>query len=420
MTTETASPYRRLLALQAPRRLALASIPADFSDWLDYAAVIALLVFVRGEGPFALAWFAVVLVVPYVVIGPLFAVMVDRVSLRQVLILSNVGRALATALLLLQPSTPLVLVIVFLRASIDSAFSPARQAAIQASTPVDLLSAANGIHQAINQTSKIVGPALGGLWIASLPIQSVFAANIVLSLVAAAVAAGVILPPREARPQEQREPFLRQVTAGIREFRRNRLLSAVLVFVCITYFSYFLHDALIALLADDLGLGADIFGLSIAASGFGGLIGSLLAGRWSATHPILWMAAFAVLGGSVTVTFAGVVLADVDLGAASFLIATGMMGFASGATLVPYRTIVQREVPPDRIGRASAAGEAAITGAMVIAPFGGSVIAGAFGTAAAFVAGGAIQLLLGLTTPLIPALRRRPRGSADHSASSSS
>ncbi|MDB5535712.1 MAG: putative NreB protein, partial [Devosia sp.] len=35
--------YRALLALRVPRRLALASIPADFADWLDYAAVVALL-----------------------------------------------------------------------------------------------------------------------------------------------------------------------------------------------------------------------------------------------------------------------------------------------------------------------------------------------------------------------------------------
>lgn len=36
--------YRALLALAVPRRLAAASIPADLADWLDYAAVVALLV----------------------------------------------------------------------------------------------------------------------------------------------------------------------------------------------------------------------------------------------------------------------------------------------------------------------------------------------------------------------------------------
>jgi hypothetical protein len=46
--------------------LALASIPADFAVWLDYAAIIALLVFVWGEGPFVLALFAFCLTLPYV------------------------------------------------------------------------------------------------------------------------------------------------------------------------------------------------------------------------------------------------------------------------------------------------------------------------------------------------------------------
>ena len=70
--------YGALLALPVPRRLALASVPADFADWLDYAAIIALLVFAWGEGPFVLALFAFCLTLPYVIIGPMLAVVVDR------------------------------------------------------------------------------------------------------------------------------------------------------------------------------------------------------------------------------------------------------------------------------------------------------------------------------------------------------
>lgn len=45
--------YRALLALKSPRRLALGAVPAEFADWLDYAAIVALLVFVWQEGPFS-------------------------------------------------------------------------------------------------------------------------------------------------------------------------------------------------------------------------------------------------------------------------------------------------------------------------------------------------------------------------------
>lgn len=65
-----ASGYRGLLPLPVPRRLAMASIPADFVDWLDYAAIIALLVFAWGEGPFVLALFAFCLTLPHVAVVP--------------------------------------------------------------------------------------------------------------------------------------------------------------------------------------------------------------------------------------------------------------------------------------------------------------------------------------------------------------
>ena len=186
--------YIQLLSLRVPCRLALASIPADFADWLDYAAIVALLVFAWGEGPFVLALFALALTLPYVVIGPLLAVMVDRTPLARMLVLSNLGRALTTLALVFAGNTAIVLAIVFIRASINSAFTPARQAAIQASTPPQLLSSANGLHQAINQTSKIAGPAFGGLLLAFVPAQTVFGINCVLSLVAALTLLGLACP----------------------------------------------------------------------------------------------------------------------------------------------------------------------------------------------------------------------------------
>lgn len=228
--------YRALLALPVPRRLALASIPADFADWLDYAAVVALLVFAWGEGPFVLALFGFALTLPYVLIGPLLAVYIDRTPLGRVLVLSNLGRGLTTLALVFASSTPLVLLLVFLRSSIDSAFTPARQAAIQASTPPTLLASANGLHQAINQTSKIAGPALGGLLLAFIPAQSVFGLNAVLSLVAALSLIKLGLPLREARePSDIRT----ELSAGAAEFRRNRMLLLALVFSAVAYFAFF-------------------------------------------------------------------------------------------------------------------------------------------------------------------------------------
>jgi predicted MFS family arabinose efflux permease len=392
--TQPKTGYLALLGLRVPRRLALASIPADFADWLDYAAIIALLVFGWGQGPFVLALFGFALTLPYVAIGPLLAVYVDRTPLGRVLVLSNLGRGLTTLALVFASSTPLVLILVFVRSSIDSAFTPARQAAIQASTPPELLASANGLHQAINQTSKIAGPALGGLLLAFVPAQSVFGINAVLSLAAAASLIWLGLPTREARePSDLRT----ELTAGAAEFRRNRKLLLALVFSAVAYFAFFLYDALIALLAADFGLGATAFGVGIAASGAGGLIGALVAGRLS-SHPVACMSWSAVFSGSVTVALALAAMAHVAVPAWLYFGALAVMGGSTAFMLVPYRTIVQAETPPDRIARVFATGEALITGVMLSAPFIGSFIATAYGTGAAFLGGGGMVLLLGLVT----------------------
>ena len=44
------TPFRDILRIPAQRRLLLAAIPADFADWFDYVAVVALIAYTRGEG----------------------------------------------------------------------------------------------------------------------------------------------------------------------------------------------------------------------------------------------------------------------------------------------------------------------------------------------------------------------------------
>lgn len=384
--------------MPVPRRLALASIPADFADWLDYAAIVALLVFAWGEGPFVLALFAFCLTLPYVAVGPLLAVLVDRAPLARVLVVSNLGRGLATLALVFAGHTAIVLAIVFVRACIDSAFTPARQAAIQASTPPDLLASANGLHQAINQTSKIAGPAVGGLLLAVMPAQSVFGLNAVLSLIATALVFGIALPPK---PQSEGTDFRSELLAGVSEFRRSRLLLVALVFSAVAFFAVFLYDALIALLAEDFGLGVTAFGFGIAASGGGGLIGALLAGSLASRHPVSSMIVSALFSGTVTMLVSLAALQGYDMPAIPYFIILALMGGSFAFMLVPYRTIVQTETPPDRIARVFAAGEAVTTAVMLSAPFIGSAIAAAFGTGMAFLAGGALLFTLGAVSAVV-------------------
>ena len=396
--------FRELLAIPAQRRLLLAALPADFADWLDYVAIIALIVYVWGHGPLPLAFLALAFTLPYVLIGPLLAAWVDRTDLRSVLLLSNLGRAVMTFALVVVPNVEVLLVVILCRATVDSVFTPGRQATLQLITPEPLLMAANGLHQGINQISKIIGPALGGLLVALMPVQGVFAINGALSLLAFIVLLGIRLPPRQPDRREH-ENVVARLTGGFSEFLGNPKLLTVLIFAAAANFTFFLYDTQIALLTAGFGYDAGAFGLTVTASGLGGLLAAFIAGAAQPRRPLAMMALPAVLSGPAAIAIALAAIYGVQLPFLAFCLAMALMGGSTVFMLVPYRSVLQREAPPDRIARVTAAGEAVMIGAMMAAPFLGSLISATFGVPAAFLTGGVLLGLLGLIA-LVFAFRR--------------
>ena len=385
--------YRELLRDPAQRRLLLAYLPSEFADWLDYIAIMAMIAFVWRLGTFELALTAVAFTLPYITAGPLLAALVDRSDIKQVMLVTNIGRAMATFAMAAAPNVGVLLLLVLARATLDSAYNPARQAAIQAITPAPLLAAANGLQQGVTQSSKILGPALGGLLLAVMPAQSVFVVNGALSTVTVLLLLRLTVPARTTAPK--RETLASQFTAGIAEFLRNRKLLVVLVFAAAANFSFFLYDTQLALLTAHFGFDATTFGLSVAASGGGGLIGAALAGLMRPRRPLLFMVVPALVSAAVTIALAVVAIAGVRLALPLYLVSIGFMGGTTVFMMVPYQTTIQTEAPPDRIARVSAAGEAVMIAALMSAPFLGSAIANAFGVPAAVLAGGVLVGLVG-------------------------
>ena len=262
-------------------RLLTAQAPADLADWLDFVALGGLLVFHWGVGPVALAWLAVALGLPYVLVGPFMGALVDRVPLRAALVASNLGRAAATAALMLPETVPALLAVVFLKGCSDSAFTPARQAAIQALAPPEARTMANGTSHAINQAAKVAGPALGGLLLTVLEPQSVFLVNAAVSALAAVILLtlpGDLRPPPEAGAEGGGAPW-GQVGGALALVRARPPLRLAIGLMSAGFFALFFYDALIPLLTRALGHSERVFGAAIAAVGAGGVRGRGAPGR---------------------------------------------------------------------------------------------------------------------------------------------
>lgn len=386
------------------RWLLACSVPADLADWLDYVAILSLLAFAWGEGPLVLAGFALCLAAPYALIGPWLAVWSDRGDPGRTMLLANLGRGVATGLVLMAPNAVAVLAVVLLRSTVDSAFAPARQAMIQRVTADADLGAVNGLHHAVNQTAKVVGPGVGGLLLAVLPFSTVIAVNAGLSVLAALACLPLLGMRGEGRVQERGGVF-----EGFWIFRRDGMLMLALAFAAGAFFAFFLYDSQLALLAALFGLGQGGFALSVAASGAGGIVGALWAGRAAGTRPLHLMVLAAAASGVTTVVVALWAMAGLPMALAPFLLVMAGMGGATAMMMVPFRVLMQRRVPAPVMARASAASEAVITAVMLAAPLLGGAIAANWGVAAAMGAGGVLIVSLAAAT----AGRLRTAGAAE-------
>lgn len=385
------SPREALRSPGVPTLLA-SQVPADFADWLDYVAVATLLAFVWEAPTIAFAAFAVCLGAPYLLVGPLAGALVDRLPVRAVLIGSNLGRAAATASLALAPDWPVLVSLVFLRGSVDAFYTPAKQAVIQALVPEERRMAVNAASHGVNQTSKIAAPALGGAALLVLEPAEVFLANAALSLLAAGMLARLVPVPRPDGPSAG-------VAAGIAEGLRTVLgippLRRALGLMAGGFFAMFLYDTLIAPLTRDLGFSQATLGLALACVGAGGVAASaVLTVREG--PPFFLVGASALLSAACIGTLGAAEITGPWLPRAAFLGLFACIGAASAATVVPIRTVIQRETPPDRIARVAALSEAANTVALLSAPFLGAALAAATSVGAAFLAGACVLLFMAI------------------------
>ncbi|MFD2264750.1 MFS transporter [Lacibacterium aquatile] len=389
------------------RLLALSQIPADFSDWLDFVAIGVLLGFVWQADAATFAWLGVAMALPYVVLGPIAGALVDRWPVRPVLIGSNGLRALATFLLFLAPSIPVLLGLILLRNCFDVFYGPAKQVAITGFVPEEDRLPANGLSYAIKQASKVLGPSLGSALLLILEPRSLFLLNGCLGLASAVILLRLTATPASLATGETTPSLWAHIIDGLRFIGSKPILIVSLLMMSGGFAAIFLYDLFIAILANELGFSKEIYGLSMVAVGIGGVIGALGIGLVNLErHSLLAIIIGAFLTGGLLILLGGGPDYGMPMPAALFLAIFAGLGLSTSFVMVPFRTLLQREAGADHIGRVSAVGETLDTLAILGAPFLGALIAKAYGTGASFVAGGMLMLILGLFA-LLGTFRRR-------------
>lgn len=292
----------------------------------------------------------------------------------------------------------------------EAFFIPSYTALLPRLLPEDEFLAANGLEGTFRPLAQqAAGPALGGVAVAALsPGVAILAGGLTYLVSAGCLLAMDVRPAKgHASPDSSGAPGLASIFADLREgfgyVRRTSWLWATLLFALA--FVLFIIGPLEVLLPfairDNLGGGADDYGLALAAFGVGGAVGALAIS--SGRLPRRYLTVMLLLWGLGSLPFAAVGLA----GALWVVcVALFVVGAAFSAGMVIWGTLLQRRVPDGLRGRVSSldffVSLALMPVSMVIAGPAGA----AFGLTAVFLVAGIAPGLLAITAILIPRLDR--------------
>ena len=288
--------------------------------------------------------------VPVLLLSPIAGVVADTVPRRRVLLAANGVMALeALALALLAGSHRLSIPWLFALQIIDAAAqafdSPTRQSWIPLLVDRPLMGNAIGLNSVALNAPAIVGPVLAGQLIAHDGLAIAFSVNALATL---SVIVAVSLMRRSSKTTARREPMLVSIRYGIGFLRRHPVLRWIMLTFLVSALLDRPYSHLIPAFSVNL-LHADARGLgwTIAASGVGGLCGSLATayfGTWQ-RRSLVWLASGLVMSG-------GIVVLGLTPTLALSLPVLFIIGFGTVAFLGTAQTLVQILSPDEVRGRA--------------------------------------------------------------------
>jgi MFS family permease len=278
--------------------------------------------------------------------SPLAGVIADRVDRRIVLVASDLARAVLVLGLVFARDLATIYVLVFLMGLARTLFNPTVRAAFPSVVGGGDLTRANALIGGTFSTSIMVGPALGGLLVASIGVDAAFLADAVTYLVSAILLSTVPLPhPR--RESEEEAGFVRELRSGFGYLVGTRVPLAIVVGAFLTILTINATvPAEVFLAKETFGAGDVGYGLLVSLWGGGMVLGSAMMAVLGNRINLVLLYFLSIFVGASALVGTGL--------APAFILALGALtveGAATGIDNVATDTILQKRVPEAFLGR---------------------------------------------------------------------
>jgi MFS family permease len=313
-------------------------------DAVSMVALVVLVVQITGSAS-AVGGALVARLLPTIA-SPLAGVLADRVDRRIVLVASDLARAVLVLGLVFARDLATIYVLVFLMGLARTVFNPTVRAAFPSVVGGGDLTRANALISGTFSTSIMVGPALGGLLVASIGVDAAFLADAATYLVSAILLSRVPLP-RPRRESEEEEGFVRELRSGFGYLIGARIPLAIVVGAFLTILTINATvPAEVFLAKETFGTGDAGYGLLVSLWGGGMVLGSAMMAVLGDRINLVLFYFLSIFVGAFALVGTGL--------APAFVLALGALtveGAATGIDNVATDTILQKRVPEAFLGR---------------------------------------------------------------------
>ncbi len=383
------------------RLLLLTQTVSSLGGFITYVAV-PLQVALITHSPLQVGLLGLCELAPLLVTALIGGALADYLD-RRLLVLAGEATMMLTCLALLlnaagpHPRLWVLFVIAAVSSAVDGLQRPAIEGLVQRVVPLDQMTAAEALRSIGSTSASLVGPAIGGVLIATIGFSWAYAIQLV-TLSASFV--GLLLIAATPPPPDPDRPSVASIVAGLKYARsRPELMGTYIIDICAMFFG--MPMALFPFVAGHLG-GTPVLGLLYAAPSAGALIATATSGWGGRVHRHgLAVIVSAVVWGVAIVGFG---LADHLWLALLCLAIAGAGDMISGV----FRGTIWAQTIPDRL-RGRLAGVEMLS--YSIGPTLGNVESGlaarAFGVGGSIVTGG-IACVAGtiLLASCLPTFRR--------------
>jgi MFS family permease len=327
------------------RLLFLAAFGSGLGTWLAFVALTIDVWDRTGSGK----WVSALLIaefLPAIALGLTMGPLVDRLSRRRVMIAADLVRVLVFCALPFAESPTQIVALAAVAGFATGFFRPAVYAGLPNLVEDSELPSAQGLLQAADAMTTVLGPLAGGVLVAATNPDWAYGINALTFLISAVLI--LQIPARLLQvAQAVTEGHWRDVAEGLKLIRGSRALLTVLIAWNVSMLGTAgVNVAEVALAKVSFNAGDFGFGLMLASAGFGLIFGSLRAGSLVDRRELA----------KVYVTGLGMMAIGIGAAAAApnvwvAAVCVVISGAGNGVALVCNALLVQRWAPDRLRGR---------------------------------------------------------------------